>query len=550
MLASIAAHVLCGHVREYRPLLARLSDERTRRLAEVFDGSRLETPGQAEDVLNPAPWFRFETQANAVCRPLSLQELGDFDHISKWSTKEMDRNHKLDAFDTKTERTQEVSNLTSTINILKCDAETHTDDIESTSALRKEMSSKDKLMIRRMRKYKLFPTAKQRKKLQQFMGTCRWTYNQAVAHFRETNVSNAQTLRDLYVTKKSKKKREYSEGMGPPPQWAFETPKNFRFNALRKFESGVMSAFSNLENGNISKFKIQFKSRKKDGRYFTFCEDAGNAKITYMDGAPRAMLSISKLKDIPIRCDRSIEIANEIQIMNTNGFWYAIIPQYVRPGDYVNRGRTIALDPGMKAFMTGVDLEGNALHIGRGNKEHLDKYRARIQNAQQEMSIIKNFQGHRSGRQWRAFARAKRAFHCATAKLNNCVKEMHYQTSAYLTKHYDTIILPVFNSKDMVKKSSARNHTFNRLLLGLKHFQFRKLLQAKCELMGKSLVVCSEMYSSQTCGRCSKLHLRLGSRDVFSCPRCEHVAGRDVNAAFNVLRFVCAGSLSVSAIHH
>ncbi|ETN13680.1 hypothetical protein PPTG_08428 [Phytophthora nicotianae INRA-310] len=209
MLASIAAHVLCGHVREYRPLLARLSDERTRRLAEVFDGSRLETPGQAEDVLNPAPWFRFETQANAVCRPLSLQELGDFDHISKWSTKEMDRNHKLDAFDTKTERTQEVSNLTSTINILKCDAETHTDDIESTSALRKEMSSKDKLMIRRMRKYKLFPTAKQRKKLQQFMGTCRWTYNQAVAHFRETNVSNAQTLRDLYVTKKSKKKREY-----------------------------------------------------------------------------------------------------------------------------------------------------------------------------------------------------------------------------------------------------------------------------------------------------------------------------------------------------
>ncbi|KAL3669976.1 hypothetical protein V7S43_005348 [Phytophthora oleae] len=33
----------------------------------------------------------------------------------------------------------------------------------------------------------------------------------------------------------------------------------------------------------------------------------------------------------------------------------------------------------------------------------------------------------RSGRQWQAFARTKRAFNCATSKLNNCVKEMHYQ---------------------------------------------------------------------------------------------------------------------------
>ncbi|KAK1946323.1 putative transposase [Phytophthora citrophthora] len=160
------------------------------------------------------------------------------------------------------------------------------------------------------------------------------------------------------------------------------------------------------------------------------------------------------------------------------------------------------------------------------------------------MALIKNFRGHRSGRQWRVFTRAKRAFHCATAKLKNAVKEMHYQTAAYLTKTYEIIILPVFSSKDMVKRSTARNHTFNRLLLGLKHFQFRQILKAKCELMGKSLVICSEMYTSQTCGRCSRLHLKLGSRDVFHCPYCDHVAGRDVNAAFNVLRFVCAGSLS------
>ncbi|ETI39676.1 hypothetical protein F443_14745, partial [Phytophthora nicotianae P1569] len=37
MLACIAAHVLCGHVREYRPLLAKLSAQRFQKLNEVFD---------------------------------------------------------------------------------------------------------------------------------------------------------------------------------------------------------------------------------------------------------------------------------------------------------------------------------------------------------------------------------------------------------------------------------------------------------------------------------------------------------------------------------
>ncbi|KUF84829.1 Solute carrier family 2 [Phytophthora nicotianae] len=265
MLACIAAHVLCGHVREYRPLLAKLSAQRFQKLNEVFDGRRLETLDQAMDVLHPAPWFRFQTQTNSVRDPHALQELEDFDHTNKWPTKQVKHERKIDAFDTRADRAQEVSNLTSTINILKCDAATHANDIVSASALRKEMSAKDKLMIRRIRKYRLFPTAEQRKKLHQFMGTCRWTYNKGVAHFRKTNVSSAQTLRDLYVTEKSKKQRVYPEDMEPPPQWAYETPKTFRFNALRKFESGVKSAFSNKINGNISKFKIQFKSRKKDG---------------------------------------------------------------------------------------------------------------------------------------------------------------------------------------------------------------------------------------------------------------------------------------------
>ncbi|ETI46014.1 hypothetical protein, variant [Phytophthora nicotianae CJ01A1] len=47
------------------------------------------------------------------------QVLVDFGNINNRPIKEIDRVHKINAFDTKAQRTREVSNLTSTINILK-----------------------------------------------------------------------------------------------------------------------------------------------------------------------------------------------------------------------------------------------------------------------------------------------------------------------------------------------------------------------------------------------------------------------------------------------
>jgi transposase len=49
----------------------------------------------------------------------------------------------------------------------------------------------------------------------------------------------------------------------------------------------------------------------------------------------------------------------------------------VAPDPYECCGRCVALDPGLKAFMTGVDLEGNKLEFGRGNKFRLNEVRHR-----------------------------------------------------------------------------------------------------------------------------------------------------------------------------
>jgi transposase len=50
------------------------------------------------------------------------------------------------------------------------------------------------------------------------------------------------------------------------------------------------------------------------------------------------------------------------------------------------------------------------------------------------------------------------------------------------------------------------------------------------------LIICTEEYTSKTCGSCGRLNHNLGSNKVFKCPYedCKYLADRDINAARNI----------------
>ncbi|RLN94506.1 hypothetical protein BBJ28_00021107 [Nothophytophthora sp. Chile5] len=300
------------------------------------------------------------------------------------------------------------------------------------------------------------------------MGTCRWTYNQAVAYYRNTNDFNAINLTAHYVTKNTRKTLAYPEGKGRPPEWAHDTPASMRGIVMRTLQTNVKSVLSNVKNGKIKTFL------KQKGH-----PTSRSAKVEETPRSNRTglSLSISKLKNIRVKMDALKEISSEIDILYNNGFWYVAILENAESDPYEYRKSCIALDPGMKAFVTGV-----------GSRRE-----------RSTMATFKNQKGKSKRWLYRAYMRAKRTFLSCTAMLKNLVKDLHYKTCAYLIEHYD-VILPIFKTKDMVKKSSARTHVLYASILSLNHFKFRQLLQAKCEVRGKSTVVCSEMYTSRTCG--------------------------------------------------
>ena len=85
----------------------------------------------------------------------------------------------------------------------------------------------------------------------------------------------------------------------------------------------------------------------------------------------------------------------------------------------------------------------------------------------------------------------------------------------------------------MVMKN--KNRDCNRNMLQLKHYRFKERLKDIYSLLHDSeVIVCTEEYTSKTCGRCGKLNNSLGKSEYFKCPSCDLKIDRDVNAARNI----------------
>lgn len=104
-----------------------------------------------------------------------------------------------------------------------------------------------------------------------------------------------------------------------------------------------------------------------------------------------------------------------------------------------------------------------------------------------------------------------------------------------LTKNYDHVMISKFRVSDMVKRLSRKINSENvRKMLTWSHFLFRQRLKQKAEEMDCHIHEVSEHYTSKTCGRCGKVHWKLGSNKKFKCPCCSFELDRDWNGARNI----------------
>lgn len=193
------------------------------------------------------------------------------------------------------------------------------------------------------------------------------------------------------------------------------------------------------------------------------------------------------------------------------------------------RDRMVAIDPGVRTFLTTYDQDGMVHEWGKGDHARLYRLAVHVDKLQQRTSDRSITHRRRYGIQ--------KAIGRIYTRIRNLVDDVHRKACKWLCEQYDTILLPAFNASAMVKRDDRRIHTKSvRSMLHWSHYRFRQRLLFKAsEYPGVNVQVVTEEWTSKTCGRCSAVHHQLGSRKQFDCPSCGWSCDRDVNGARNIM---------------
>jgi len=380
--------------------------------------------------------------------------------------------------------------------------------------------------------------------MKSWMSTRRFVYNKVLENIKKGNEKiSFFDLRNKYVTTKDNPNVE---------KWETETPKDIRAGAVSDVVNNFKTAFSLLKNRQISGFNMSFQSKKKKEpsieiplssikatnekikRTEKEKESASSkisenkkvkdtkeiVKITKKDGGIFIYKTIikTKIKISKRQLKRDIVIESDCRLQLYNNNWFLIAPIKSKENKVEQEEEYCALDPGSRSFQT-IYSEKSVEQI-KINRDIIKKY-------QLKMDHFKSLKDKKLIRKSSFKKRERRIYN----KINNLIDELHHKTISYLTNKYKYIILPSFESQDMVK--SSNNRYLNRDLLQLKHYKFQQRLKSKCEITGCKLEICTEEFTSKTCGRCGVLN-DVKNKDIYSCEKCKLVIDRDVNGARNI----------------
>lgn len=193
----------------------------------------------------------------------------------------------------------------------------------------------------------------------------------------------------------------------------------------------------------------------------------------------------------------------------------------------------VGLDPGFKTFLA---FFSHMIH-GKIQQNHIfKKIRSKLDY------YNKLYYGKKIGNIWInqpkqiSYTKFIHKTNMLYRKQSHLAMQMHYNAISFLTGNFNWILLPSFESQEMVKGNKLSKET-KREASQLQHYKFKQRLQSACSSMKNcKVLIVSEAWTSKTCGRCGFIKNNLTLKDrIYSCGKCGLNIDRDVNGSRNIL---------------
>ena len=334
------------------------------------------------------------------------------------------------------------------------------------------------------------------------MDGSRWWYNKAVELYRAGfSVSKYDMRRIVRAVSPARFADVPSKILGGAVTDAYKANQAVwkKRNALKK-------------KGIKRKVMLHFRSRKAPIQSLYLCHVAWNKALTTF--YPLSLGNVRLSEPLSV-------VPKDGRLVSHNGRYYVTVP-YSSPRHVAEtQGRVVALDPGIRSFLTFFS-ETDCGKIGEGDFGRIQRLCVHLDGLIGRMTKAIGFRK----------VRLKRACHRMRWRIRDLIDERHKQTARWLVDNYDVILLPTFETQDMVQrgKRCLRRQSV-RSMLTFAHFRFKQFLKHKAFETGKLVLDVNEAYTSKTVSWTGEIVKNLGGAKVIRSRKDGQAMDRDINGA-------------------
>ena len=348
--------------------------------------------------------------------------------------------------------------------------------------------------MRKSRKIRLYPDARQRVELRRWFGAARYAYNQTVDLLTGDEPPKAvkTKVRDLVLPMlplcHRSAPREVLVGA------VFDACR--AVSAVKKFNAQLARDKSRGMRQDEDFARVRFRSRKNPRQTLTV-----QANCVSDAGIYRTKLGDMRMAEsLPVAVNRNI-----CRLTLKYGQYHLAVPyDEERPPERENQARVVALDPGVRSFLTWycTDSVGK---IGEGAF-------FRIQRLCERLDDLLSRAAKAPSRKRRNMRRAAGRMRL---RIENLINELHRQAARFLVKNFDVILLPAFETSEMVERGRRRIRSKTvRNLLSLAHYRFGMFLRHKAAEYGVTVLSVNEAYTTKTVSWTGELLEDVGGASV------------------------------------
>ena len=351
-------------------------------------------------------------------------------------------------------------------------------------------------------KFRIYPNQYQKQLIEKTFGCCRFVYN----YFLDKRIKTYE---------ESKETLNYYKCSSCLPTLKQELPwlKEVDSTSLQSSIKDLDTAYQNfwkLHNGFP-----KFKSKKTSKNCYTTRQIA-SIKIF------EKHIQLSKLGKIKCRFSKPVEgkiLSVTVKRYPSGKYYVSILVDKLDFEKLQSTGSVVGIDLGIKDFC----ITSDGFKIP--NPHFLKESEKKLIREQRKLS--------RKSRGSSNYEKQRVKLARIHEKIVNQRNDFLQKLSTNLIKNYDVICLETLKVKNMVK-----NHRLAKSISDCSWSSFVNMLYYKADWYGRSLSKVDTFYSSsKTCSVCGfKLkELTLDTRK-WTCPQCNTVHDRDINAANNILK--------------